>query len=181
MDYLTLFKNTDRLDGGDFFRFLHYRCGGPKSLECGCRFPMLFVLQGSLKMHFKYSGCIVDAGNIIVIDTEMLTEFHAAEYTVVLVYMPPERLSYFFSQSSQIFDTCFSQIVPILPPLQEWIDHLLEQCSQEVSWTNEGTHVLCRELATILIAYSRRDLGELYAPFTVCARGNCERCRETVG
>lgn len=180
MDYPALFKNTDRLDGGNFFRYLHYRCGGLESLECECRFPMLFVLHGSLDMRFKYSACTVDAGNMVVIDTAMLAEYHTAEHTVVLVYAPPQRLSYFLGECSRLFDACFSEIVPILPPLQEWIGILSEQCTQEVHWTSEDEHEQCRELASILMTYSHQVLGELYAPFSVCAMGNCEHCKETV-
>lgn len=160
------------------FRYLHYRCEGPKSLECACCFPMLFVLHGALEMRFKYSSCAVDAGNMVVVNTEMLSEYHTSEHTVVLVYTPPKRLSEFFDQSSRLFDSSFSDIVPILPPLQEWIGILSEECRHGRRWTSEDEHVRCRELASILMTYSHRVLGELFAPFSVCAMGDCERCRE---
>lgn len=180
MNYTNLFNNTDRLDGGGNFRCLYYRHSGPKSLECECRYPVLFVLQGTCEMRLGYSTCTVEAGNFIVIDAQKLSVYHPAEQTIVLIYLPPKQLSYFFGQCSRSFCSDYSESVPILPPLQGWIDSLLERCTQQVRWTSEDEHGQRRELATILMnSYPRQVLNELYAPFLVCTMSDCERCQET--
>lgn len=180
MNYQKLFEQTDLLDGGDNFRCLYYRQGGDAELICQSRYPMLFVLQGSLEMRFKYEQCTVETGNIVVIDVPTLMAFCTSPDTIVLVYRPPLRLADFFAQCSKMYDACFSEQVPILPPMQEWIDKLLTEHVQGKVWLNEQAHQQCRELARILIKYTRQQLGELYAAFSTCTMGDCEKCQMEV-
>lgn len=180
IDYRALFRHSETLDGGENFCCLCYRERGATRLECGSVYPMLMVLQGGLDMSFGYNTCRIEAGQIVVIDTAALTRYSPAAGTIVLAYRPPQRLSGFFHQCTQTFRTSFSQIVPILPPLWQWIDARLTEYARGIRHTGEAAHEQRRELARIFTAYPRRFLGELYAPFTVCAMGDCDRCREGV-
>lgn len=178
MNYIPFFEKTDILDGGDDFRCLFYRRGGPGELERGCRYPMLFVLQGGLHLRLGYDAYRIKAGNMVVIDAEKLGEYHTDPASVVLVYRPPQRLSTFFGHCSLAFASYCSEIVPILPPLREWATALLLRASQGGRYTPEESHRLRRELARILAVYPPKTLGELYAPFRACMIGDCERCMQ---
>lgn len=181
MNYLSLFQETDLLDGGDNFRCRHYPRSGATELVSRSRYPMLFVLQGELDLHFKYDRQIVTAGNLVVIDTDMLTEFRPASDTVVLIYRPSLRLADLFSQCSRIYETPVSEIVSILPPLQVWIDNLLAEHLQGKVWIDDQADRQRRELAHIMMMdYPRRQLGELYAAFSACALGDCESCQREI-
>lgn len=181
MNYLNLFQNTDLLDGGDNFRCLYYRQGGATQLICRSNYPMLFVLQGALEMRFKYHTCTVVAGNLVVINVKALDNFVVAKDTIVLVYRPPLRLEMLFSQCSQVYEAPFSEIVPILTSLQEWIDKLLTEHLQGKVWLDKQAHEQRRELAYILMQnYPRRQLGELHAAFSACTMGACEKCMEGI-
>lgn len=181
MNYMSLFQNTDLLDGGDNFCCLYYRDGGVTQLIYRSTNPMLFVLQGELQMHSKYHTCIAEAGNMVVLDATVLDSLCVAQDTIVLVYCPPRRLEMLFNQCSKVYDAPFSEIVPILPSLKEWIEKLLTEHLQGKVWLYEQAHAQRRELAHILIYnYPRRQLGEMYAAFSACALGDCEKCMEGV-
>lgn len=179
MNYLNLFEGTDIQDGGDNFRCLYYHQGGDTELVCRSRYPMLFVLQGSLEMHFKYDLCTIAAGNLTVIETKALTKYHVAPDTIVLVYRPPLRLELLLRQCSAVYGTSYSEPVPILPPLQKWIDQLLTEHMQGKIWINEDAHEQRRVLAHIMMLdYPRRQLGDLYGAFSACVLGDCEKCKQ---
>lgn len=179
MDYLSLFKETDIQDGGDNFRCLYYREGGDTQLICRSSYPMLFVLQGSLEIHFMYDLCTVTAGNLTVIDAKALTKYRVAADTIVLVYRPPLRLELIFRQCSAVYDASYSELVPILPPLANWIDQLLAEHMQGKVWISTEAHEQRQALAQIMMQdYPRRLLGELYAAFAACVLGDCEKCRQ---
>lgn len=179
MNYLNLFQNADLLDGGDNFRCRCYRAGGATQLLCRSRYPMLFVLQGGLDMRFKYDACSVEAGNLVVIDVQALTEFRTEPDTVLLIYRPPIRLADLFAQCSHTYEADFLQIVPILAPLQTWIDKLLTEHLQGKMWQDDPAHEQRRELVHIMMLdYPRRQLGELYAAFSTCVLGDCEKCQQ---
>lgn len=181
MNYSALFSDSGLLDGGDFC-CCYCRRGGAVELPCRSRYPLLFVLQGTSVMRFKYGKCTVGAGNLLVIDVQALAEFSAEPGTVVLIYRPPERLVGLLAQCSLMYDTFFSGLVPILPPLQAWIERLLAELLQNKAPTDEDAYVRRRELARILVRhYPRRLLGELSAAFLACMLGDCEKCRSEMG
>lgn len=181
MNYRSLFDETNLLDGGDNFRCYYYHKACLTELECRSRYPMLFVLQGGVEMHFKYDRCTVAAGNWVVIDVKMLTQYIVAEDTIVLGYRPPIRLEMIFKQCSLIYQTPASEVVPILPSLQIWIDRLLVEHTQGKVWIAQEAHQQRRELAHIMmLEYPRRQLGELYAAFSACAMGDCEKCYKEI-
>lgn len=179
MDYQSLFKDTDMQDGGDNFRCLYYRQGGDTQLVCRSTFPMLFVLQGSVEMHFRYDQCILEAGNLSVIETKTLSQYRVAPDTIVLIYRPPLRLEMIFRQCSVVYGAPYSEPVPILPPLAVWIDQLLDEHMQGKVWVGEEAHEQRRALAQIMMLdYPPRLLGELYAAYSACVLGDCEKCRQ---
>ena len=179
MDYRALFKVNDMLDCGDNFCCRYYR-GGMAPLTCRDRYPMLFLLQGALEMRFRFNKCHIDAGELVVIDREDLAEYRPSREAVVLIYTPSQRLSEVFGQCCRVYETPFSQVVPILPHLAEWIGVLLEQSACGIRRTGEEAHGQRRELARILMSYPRKVLGELSTAFSACALGDCERCRREV-
>lgn len=180
MDYLSFFEETDIQDGGDNFRCLYYRQGGDTQLVCRSRYPMLFVLRGTLELCFKYTQRKVETGQLIVVEAEALTQYRPSEGTVVLVYRPPLRLSDLFKQCSQAYEEPCSTCVPILPQLYTWIDRLLTEHIQGKVWLGEPAHEQRRELAHILMTYPHRTLGELYSAFQACVMGDCEKCRQSL-
>lgn len=180
MNYQALFERSDSLDCGDNFCCRYYRCDGAASLECRDRYPMLFLLQGTLEMRFRFDVCTVGMGNLVVVDREELVEYRLSRDAVVLVYTPSQRLSKVFSQCCRVYEKPFSQVVPVLPQLAAWIETLLEQSACGIRRTGEEAHEQRRELARTLMSYPPKVLGELTTAFAACALGDCERCRREV-
>lgn len=181
MNYQSLFEETDIQDGGDNFRCLYYHQGGHTQLVCRSSYPMLFVLQGALEMRFKYDLYAIAAGNLTVIEAKALTQYCVAPDTIVLVYRPPLRLEMIFKQYILVSQTPISEGIPILPPLQVWIDRLLNEHVQGRVWCDDQAHDQRRELARIMtLEYPRRQLGELYAAFSACALGDCKKCHHEI-
>ena len=178
MDYQLLFQQNDRFDEGDNFCCTYYRDGGSVELCCRSDYSILFVLQGTLEMRFKYMGYSVGAGQLVAIDKQALIDFRTAPSTILLIYRPPLRLEEILSQCSKIYDTPFSSAVPILPPLQRWIDSLLEQNTGGRRWTEDEAHKQRKELARIFMDYPCRELQELRAVFLLCVWGDCKYCHQ---
>lgn len=178
MDYLTLFKTTDVQDGGENLRCFYYRQGGDTQMICRSRYPMLFVLRGSVEMRCKYTTTKIEAGHMIVFAAQFLTQYRPSEGAVVLIYRPPLRLSALFEQSKQAYEAPCSMVIPILPQLYEWIDRLLEEHMQGKVWIGEDAHEQRRELARVLMSYPPRILGDLHMAFWACAIGDCDKCSQ---
>jgi hypothetical protein len=163
MIYHTLFLKQDTFSEGNF-RYFHYHNAGRILPQWECRYPMLFVLQGMLVMDFSLRHICIAADYFAVLDIEELQSYSCADNTIVVEYMPPVKLSGYFSTCSCAFRTPISTIVPILSPLREWIDSLLQSMAQG-RITDLSAPNCSNDLTDCLLKYPVDILGELYVPF----------------
>ena len=177
MTYTQYFKNSDTLQAGDFRASL-YR-GGSTRFEGECTHPMLFVLQGEVKMRFHNTSTTVKEGNFLIIDRASLREAESTPDTVVLKYTPPTKLSRFFVSCCSAFNQTCTTPAPILQPLWDWIQTLIGEIAAGQPMDTDTCCTHRRNLAKVIIQYPRSLLGEIYVPFYACSRMSCEECRKT--
>lgn len=172
-DYTQLFKDSNELRIGNF-RCRYVRDAGVIYLSEECGHPLVFVLAGSLTAHSMMSRTL-PAGNLMAINQKKIRECSCTAGTVILEYFSPPRFTYYLDSCSDAFHLPFSEPIPIMPALREWLDGELPR-----SWQAEPTHdELCvqrKAFARIMTNYPQHVMQELYVCFYACATSNCKDC-----
>lgn len=164
MDYQSLFTGRDSLHVGAFSCMI-YRAEGMLVLPEEESYPLIFVLQGSVKMFFSTQSNWLTEGQLAAIHRTRLKKIECTENTIILKYRPTSKLEYYFEQCRIAFNKEYTSPVPILPPMTEWIDSLMKEFStarqaQEIDY---GTYE--SRLSEIISQYPHNCLGEIYVPF----------------
>lgn len=171
MDYQSLFTGRDFLHHSAFSSMI-YRAAGILELPNEESYPLIFVLQGSVKILFSGEREWLTEGQLAVIHRTKLQKIECTENTIILKYCPPKKLESYLKQCRRVFSKECSTPVPILPPMEEWIDGLMK----ELGTTHEEQQIECcayeSRLNEIIIQYPRNCLGELYVPFFAYWNGN---------
>lgn len=172
MNYQSLFTGRDSLHRNAFSSMI-YRTAGILELPDEESYPLIFVLQGAVKMLFLAESEWLSEGQLAVIHRTKLQKVECSANTIILKYCPTKKLEYYFKQCRIAFNKECSTPVPILPPMAEWIDCLMK----ELSTTCQEQQIECcayeSRLNEIIVQYPRNCLGELYVPFFAYWNFNC--------
>ena len=144
-------------------------------------YPMLFVLQGQLEVHFKMGCHRIGQGELAVVASKEVMDCELSSPLALMIYYPSDRLAGYLGMSSKMFRLSISEILPIQPSLQEWIDKQLRltACASEAAAsrpTDGDERQKCAELVRILITYPRNAIETLYMPLYACSIGHCKHC-----
>lgn len=152
---------------------------GERELELPQRYAVLLVLEGEVWFTFNsHDRKIIEKQSLVVIDRHQLTNFKWAAGTAMLEYTPPEKIFRFFACCSTTFQVPCSTIVPVYPPLQEWIDDLMNQRHQPQEMLTEALRrEYCVRLGNILQNYPPVMVGELLVAFQACSMSGEKKCK----
>lgn len=177
MNFNSFFKEKPLLSGGDFSCMICRNCQA-LTLSGHGTYPMLFVLQGEISLDFPMQNEWVKEGHFTVVNHEKLCQIRSCkEDTVILQYNPPPRLTNFFKAGCSAIFQQYMTPVPILPPLWEWIESLLEDMVSGSTTDEAHCHRYCKRFASIIMDYPSKTLYEMYIPFYACTRLSCKDCR----
>lgn len=124
--------------------------GGEITLTAKDRYPVLFVLAGSLTLFGDDNAHLFSAGEMVIADRERITRCCCPPETLVLEYQLPKALTSRFGA----FDASVTPAIPITGRLETWV----EQCLLH----RQESHVpQDEELIGILVRYQSRRLKTL--------------------
>lgn len=170
MDYMTLFSDTDRVCGGPF-TLVAYRDGGQDiRFFSSADYIMVFCLQGDIIFKLKYGQSKLEAGQLLVVHSQQIRWCICSPGTVLLKYATAGKLSEYMDKCAKAFQTDSLSPVTILPSLAEWLDGFARQLVRESGGASRSYAVPRRELVRLLMAYSQRDLKEMFVPMFACSR-----------
>lgn len=149
------------LSGGNF-RCTYYKEDQYIVPQRDCRFLMLFALGGSIDFEFATCRQRVSAEHIVVVDSHAVLSYSCDPNTIVLEYMPLDKLSGYFAVCSRVFRLPMSTVLPISPSVREWIDDLLAVLMSKTVHPDEFYLTYYQSLQERLLLYPRNILGELY-------------------
>ncbi len=176
MNINSYFKEKSLLPGGNFSCMI-CRDGEALPLSDYGTYPMLFVLQGEIRLDFPMQNKWVKAGHFTVVSHEKLCQIlPCKEDTVILRYNPPPRLTNFFKAGCSAIFQQYMTPVPILPPLWEWIESLLEEMASGSTMDETHCQQYCKRFANLIMDYPSKILYEMYIPFYACTRLSCKEC-----
>lgn len=152
---------------------------GIKEMGLPEQYAVLLVMEGEITLSFRgYSDKTIEEKSLVVIDRQQLTGFRWTAGTAILEFTPPEKIFRFFGSCSRAFQVPCSTIVPVLPPLQQWIDELMaERLRPKEELTDIRRRDFCVRLMNILQGYPPLLVGELLVAFQVCAMSGDKKCR----
>ena len=164
--------------GGVPFVFTAYYERRSIRLQSVGRYVFLFILQGSLKCKFPSDMREIVAGNLVVVNKERMQYGWCDCGTVLLEYIPPERLSRLLQTCAEAYRADCSDIVKIAPRLNEWCWRLLAEFYIDVPRDGRFYNERCRQLSSLLLRYRPEKLGDINAPLRACSMrtGACVNC-----
>lgn len=203
MNYTTLFNNNKtRISIGNNLHCISGDAADVMELIRRNPYPILFVLEGELEVRFRTDRNLIKQGHFAVVASANLGDCLLAPSSVVMVFYPSERFARYLGTSSKVFKLSISEILPIHPSLQGWIDEQLEHVSAdgysakngpmdtqlaennpmntllaEASGADSNDRARCLELVRILIAYPRDSINTLFMPLYACSIHNCKNCK----
>lgn len=179
MNYNTLFNGISRFYIGKNLCCLSGQADDIESVIRGNAMPMLFVLQGEVDVEFRTGRGCIKQGHFAVIASADVIGLCINASAVVFVFYPSKRLKFYFRLASESFKLSISETLPIMPPLQQWIDMQLEQSGDNCAPTGIEEWQRCSELVRILLAYPRNAIETLFIPLFACSMGSCKNCRSS--
>ena len=160
------------------FVFTAYCERGNIRLHSVGRYVFLFVLQGCLKCKFPSDMREIAAGNLVVVDKMHMRYGWCDCGTVLLEYVPPERLARILHTCAVAYQADCSDIVKIAPRLNEWCWRLLAEFDIEIPRDSLFYNERCRQLSSLLLHYRPEKLGNINVPLRACSMrsGACNNC-----
>lgn len=178
MDYLSLFKGTDRIVVG-CFTVTAFPEGGGNSDSFRLsekKYVMLFCLQGNavfeLGSKIEFMRLTLNPKHLVALNTHQVEKCTMAPGTVILEYAFTGHLAEYMELCSQTFNTAASSPVDIFPKLNQWIDRLVTKLALDARQPQSpapGYAEERRELAELLMEYPASELKEIYAPIFACS------------
>lgn len=138
-------------------------------------YPLLFILKGKIILHFSSMSNTLSEGHLFMLNSCKLTRITIVENTVVLIYLPPQKLTSYFKKCSSVFNKSISSPVYFNAQLQEWIAEVKKELEKNQALCPDTSYQYCQKLASILMEYSQNELEELYIPFLACSRCCCNQ------
>lgn len=176
-DYLSLMNGRDRI-GKSPLVFTAYEKAGPVTLLSEGHCTFVFVLQGAIRCQFVDGITDVQAGEMFALDQEKLNECGCTPHTMLMEYIPPQRMLGFLRAANQSFHSSCSDRVQFNKHLYEWCEWLLTKHDTRAGHENVFYNKLCDKLSTLLLQYPQGALGTLYIPLYACKakQGSCAEC-----
>lgn len=157
-------------------RFTYSEQGGSITLLSEGRYLFLFVLQGSVEVQTSLRMEVFSDRTLAVIDKLKIGECICLPGTVLLEFLPPKRIEYFFSSASKAFGTACSEHIPFIAEIDSWIEQLYTDCLHGL---RPDEYTYCCQLRRLLRNYPDIVLGTLVIPLHACAltSGKCAQCK----
>lgn len=146
MDYKAFFADKKTLQGENFNCSINNN-GGKATLTGKVRYPMLFVLAGSLTLVCDGNKCLFSAGEMVIIDQKRFANDSCLPGTIIMEYRLPRALTSRFNT----FNAPATPAIPITGRLETWVEQqLLGQPHPKIPEDIE--------LVDILVRYQSRRL-----------------------
>lgn len=154
--------------GGNYFLFSEYPDGGAAVFSTPDNTVIIFVLEGTAIFDFPFQKQILKKGYLMAIDKHLLNGCSCGKNTILIEYTPSEKFIRYLDLCKTAFRKPCSSIVPILPPVRQWIEELAGILGRTEKYTEDFWHTKRMELAFLLMDYPKEQLGEMYAALYAC-------------